>query len=164
MNNSTASAANTLIRHVMRTPPTSPEITAAAYTLVTASYKKLGAGLRPSEVEAWATQTTEVGDDLADMLTRAGWTPPTNVTALLAAELDQRLLGTGEGDTSPVYVLIEQSGSMVIGVEKRTYDECAAAGELGELFDDRPADVLDTVYTVLGAEQIAAARAVKDKD
>ncbi|WP_160051190.1 hypothetical protein [Nocardiopsis sp. FR26] len=105
-----------------------------------------------------------VTPELAAQLTAAGWTPPPDVTGMLAQELDGRLLGHGEGDTSPVYVLIEQHGAMVIGVEKGVYDECAAAGDLAELFDDRPADVLFTSYTVLTAEQIAAARAAKDED
>ncbi|MFE7462350.1 hypothetical protein ACWFMI_24815 [Nocardiopsis terrae] len=98
-------------------------------------------------------------DRLAAALVAAGWTPPLDVTGMLARELDGHLLGHGEGDTSPVYVLIKQHGAMVIGVEKGTYDECAASGDLGELFDDRPADVLHTEYTVLGADAIAAARA-----
>lgn len=110
-----------------------------------------------------STQLVVNEDAMRAALIAAGWTPPTNVTALLAKELDDRLLGHGEGDTSPVYVLIQQRGDMVIGVEKSTYDECAEAGELGELFDDRPADVLETTYTVLTADQIAAARAHRDE-
>ncbi|MDT0302948.1 hypothetical protein [Streptomonospora wellingtoniae] len=100
----------------------------------------------------------ELTPDQRQQLIDQGWTPPVDVAGMLAAEQADyartgRALGHGEGDTTPVYLLVQERTDVVFAIERGTYE--GAVGEDGdgeaELLDDRPDDYRTTTYTVLDA-------------
>ncbi|GAA1765808.1 hypothetical protein [Streptomonospora arabica] len=85
-----------------------------------------------------------------------GWTPPPDTAGMLAAERERitsgsNVLGGGEGDTTPIYLLVQERTDFVIAVERSTYDLFAETDDLPELLDDRPDDYRTTTYTLLDA-------------
>lgn len=123
-----AHAVNTLINELRPYARLLPREVADTLTvLAEGAYKRLNAGHSPDTMRDWYKPTGI--DDLVDR--------------------DDDVLGHGDGDTTPITVLVESFTRLAARVETTSYEQAAALGEREELFAGIIPDLVETEYTVL---------------